>query len=87
MRRETPLALTGLCGARPSAVHPGHEDALVVAPGNPAKSLVSIRMHAVGTEAMPPQRELVDPVGTKVVDDWIRSIDACPSPPLVAKRG
>jgi mono/diheme cytochrome c family protein len=84
MRRETPLAMTGLCGAHPTAVFRGHEDALVIAPGDPAKSLVSIRLHASGAEAMPPQRERVDPVGTKVVDEWIRSLQLCPGQTAVA---
>jgi glucose/arabinose dehydrogenase len=84
MRRETPFALTGLCGKQPSAAFLGHEDALVIAPGDPAKSLVSIRMHAVGSEAMPPLRERVDPDGTKVVDEWIRSIRLCPGQTEVA---
>jgi hypothetical protein len=78
LRRETPLALAGVCGEAPAAVFPGHEEALLVSPGKPDASLVSIRMRLAGPGAMPPDRQAVDPLGTKLVDAWIRSLEACP---------
>jgi glucose/arabinose dehydrogenase len=77
LKATTPFALTGLCNASPSAVMPGREDALLLAPGEPERSLISIRMHAGDTLAMPPGRRAVDVAGTAVVDEWIRSLRDC----------
>ena len=77
LRLAVPLARTGACGRPSSAELPGHEDALLLVPGAPAASLISIRMHAADTSAMPPHRRRVDPVGTALVDQWIRSLESC----------
>ena len=77
LRMETPLADTGACGAHPSGAWPGHEDALLIAPGDPSRSLVALRMHATDTSAMPPMRHIADPVGVGLIDAWIRSLGGC----------
>ena len=77
LRMETPLADTGACGVHPSGAWPGHEDALLIAPGDPSRSLVSLRMHATDTSAMPPRRRIADPVGVGLIDAWIRSLGGC----------
>jgi hypothetical protein len=79
LRSTTPFALTGLCGAGAHAALPGHEDSLLLEPGRPERSLISIRLHASDVLAMPPGRRTVDPVGTKVVDEWIRTLEGCPT--------
>jgi mono/diheme cytochrome c family protein len=84
LRRETPLVLTGTCGEHPSAEHPGHADALLIAPGDPARSLVSIRVHDDGAGAMPPGRARVDSEAAELIDAWIRSLDACSEPHTAA---
>jgi hypothetical protein len=54
--------------------------ALLLKPGDPAHSVISLRMHAQpGAGRMPPlATHLVDLIGTQVIDDWIRSLSACP---------
>lgn len=53
--------------------------AKLIVPGDPSKSLVSLRSHALGANRMPPlASSVVDVAGLKVVDDWIASITACP---------
>jgi mono/diheme cytochrome c family protein len=78
LRRETPLALTRVCGEIPHVVLPGHDDARLIAPGDSGRSLVSARMHAEGVDAMPPQRRRIDSAGVELVDAWIRSLTSCP---------
>ena len=78
LRRDIPLAAAGVCGRRPSVIYPGHEDATLIFPGAPERSLISIRMHLDDGGGMPPQRRRVDPIGTKLVDAWIASLAACP---------
>jgi uncharacterized repeat protein (TIGR03806 family) len=55
-------------------------------PGNPAQSTMSFRMHAVDDVRMPKiGSNVVDPQGSKLIDDWITSLaaDVCPpQPPL-----
>jgi hypothetical protein len=77
LRRDIPLAAAQICGRPPNATFPGHEDAALLTPGSPGKSLISVRMHLENEGAMPPLRRRVDPQGTRVVDDWISSLTAC----------
>ncbi len=78
LRRTTPLVSARVCDRAPSAAFPDHESAVLLAPGEPERSLISVRMNATGVMAMPPQRHKVDPLGTKTVDAWISSLTACP---------
>lgn len=51
----------------------------IVTPGNPSKSLVSIRPHALDAKRMPPiATHIVDDQGVMVLDQWIMSLTACP---------
>jgi glucose/arabinose dehydrogenase len=77
LRRKTPLAAAGICGKPPNAIFPGHEDAALLAPGAPDRSLISLRMHLETGGAMPPERQRVDPLGTRIIDAWISSLAAC----------
>jgi glucose/arabinose dehydrogenase len=79
VRLGTPLPMTGLCDAVPNVELTGHEDARLLAPGAPAKSMISIRMHRSDLAAMPPERRIVDARGAAVVDEWIESLRACGS--------
>jgi hypothetical protein len=57
----------------------GVTNALLIAPGDPTRSVVSLRAHAIGAHAMPLLGgRTVDVAGTKVVDDWIASLATCP---------
>jgi uncharacterized repeat protein (TIGR03806 family) len=53
--------------------------ARLLAPGDPTRSLLGVRMHTRDVARMPPLAPLsVDPLGTKLVDDWIRATPRCP---------
>jgi uncharacterized repeat protein (TIGR03806 family) len=52
----------------------GIQGAKLYAPGDPAHSMIALRMHTLQPGRMPPlASSLVDPAGTQVVDQWIRS--------------
>jgi uncharacterized repeat protein (TIGR03806 family) len=70
---------TGLCDTAPEAGDLGVAGAKLIAPGSPSRSLVSLRMHATNGARMPALgTEIVDPVGTSVVDGWINGLTRCP---------
>ena len=51
----------------------------LIVPGSPEMSILSRRMHATDAKRMPPVAvSIVDEAGSKVIDDWIRSLTACP---------
>jgi hypothetical protein len=51
----------------------------LIVPGAPEQSLLSLRVHATDSKRMPPVAvSVIDPVGTAVIDGWIRSLTACP---------
>jgi uncharacterized repeat protein (TIGR03806 family) len=69
---------TNTCNATNTQGAVGAADKLLV-PGNPAQSIVSLRMRATDSKRMPQIAvSVTDPLGTQVVDDWIRSLTACP---------
>jgi len=75
----TPLAATATCNVDPEAGDLGIAGAKLLVPGAPDKSLVSVRPHLSGANRMPPLgTSLVDEQGLKTIDDYIRSIAACP---------
>jgi hypothetical protein len=78
LRRRTPLTLAGICGRKPGARLHGHDDAYLLAPGLPERSLIYLRTRMEGPGAMPPARHSVDAEGTKLVAAWIRSLEECP---------
>ena len=52
-----------------------------ITPGDPLKSGMSVRMHALDMLRMPKSgSNVVDPAGSKLIDDWITAMpsDACP---------
>jgi uncharacterized repeat protein (TIGR03806 family) len=78
-RFATTLGATMICNVAPSNGTLGVAGAKLLAPGSPSTSIVSLRMHALDVNRMPPlATHVVDAVGTKLVDDWITSIAACP---------
>jgi uncharacterized repeat protein (TIGR03806 family) len=79
LRFTTPLREMGVCGAMPEYGDLAIADARIIAPGDPARSVLSARMHALGAGRMPPLATLQsDPSGTAVVDSWIASLAGCP---------
>jgi uncharacterized repeat protein (TIGR03806 family) len=78
-RATTSFADMGLCNAQPTEGNLGVDGALRLVPGDPAHSLVSIRMKRLGAGRMPLLGSvIVDEQGTGVIDSWISSIQACP---------
>jgi hypothetical protein len=57
----------------------GITNARLLIPGDPARSILSVRMHSLGPARMPPLANRVkDSTGTTLVDFWISSLTACP---------
>lgn len=79
LRYETPLSDTRACGVTPSQGDLGVPGALLIDPGSPATSMISIRMATVGEGRMPPlATHVVDTAGLAVVDAWITNLTSCP---------
>ncbi|MBM3738388.1 MAG: hypothetical protein FJW39_21610 [Acidobacteria bacterium] len=69
------LAEAKLIGEKP--IHEAFEirDALLVAPGDPARSVVLERIRRRGTGQMPPSStNVVDEAGVKLIEQWIRDL-------------
>ena len=87
MRFTTAFADTALCDKieRAAGIVPDYR----LVPGHPEKSTMSYRMHISPDPAMPLLRmpqigsNMVDPDGTKLIDDWITAMpaSACPAQP------
>lgn len=79
LRFTAPAAEVGLCDANPRAGDLDIADARLVAPGDPARSIVSARMHTLGSTRMPGLASArVDESGVDLVDAWISGLTACP---------
>lgn len=78
-RYPTALVDTNACGV--AGVHGdlGIAGAQIIAPGDPASSLVSSRMRRRDAYQMPPvASSAVDEAGADLVDEWIGSLSGCP---------
>jgi uncharacterized repeat protein (TIGR03806 family) len=79
LRFATSLAQVGICNAVPQQGDLGVANARLLVPGEPARSLLSVRMHALDAYRMPPLASRVeDTEGTALVDAWISSLTVCP---------
>lgn len=73
------LAELGVCDQAPRAGDLDLADARLLVPGDPARSLISARMHTLGSTRMPGLGSaIVDTTGTDLIDAWISSLTACP---------
>ncbi len=78
-RFSTSLAQVGVCNVAPQEGDLGITNARLLAPGEPARSILSVRMHSLGVSRMPPLgTRAEDTAGASVVDAWISSLTACP---------
>ena len=78
LRFTTPLVETNACDASPRSGQVGVDDARLIAPGEPERSVVSIRMQSLGTTRMPlVGSHVVDADGKALVDAWILSLSGC----------
>lgn len=76
LRFATPFAW---CNVPAETGNLGNPAALLMVPGHPENSLVSSRAHDTSFYRMPPLgTALDDTLGLASVDDWIRSVTACP---------
>ncbi|MEZ5399447.1 MAG: PQQ-dependent sugar dehydrogenase [Bryobacteraceae bacterium] len=72
---NTPMAKAKIVGERPTHDTLGIEGALLVAPGDPARSILLERIKRRGTHQMPPtSTNLPDPAGEALLTEWIRSL-------------
>jgi len=68
----------GVCNALPQHGDLGVPDARLLYPGHPSKSIISLRMHALDLNRMPPLATMmVDSVATSVIDSWLSAADVC----------
>ena len=75
LRFETPLALMNVCDVSPQLSNLGIEDAKLVAPGDPARSMILNRMNRRGNEAMPPiGSAVIDSEGVSLISQWINEL-------------
>ena len=69
----------GVCNEPPTLSDLGIDDAQLVLPGDASKSILSLRMHAIGANSMPPMgKNAVDIYGVGLIDSWIESLRKCP---------
>lgn len=81
MRFTIPLKDTNLCNVAPNKGELGVVGAKRLFPATPSKSVMYLRMLAPDkkTGRMPQlATSVIDPVGTKLISDWITGITACP---------
>jgi uncharacterized repeat protein (TIGR03806 family) len=68
------------CDANPATGDLGVAGLKVLKPGDPAKSAISVRTHALDAKRMPPlASSVVDKDGVAVIDEFITSLTTCPA--------
>lgn len=79
LRYDTPLAATGVCGPAQQG-DLGVPGAKIIAPGDPGKSTLLLRMETLdGSVRMPPlASNVVDAEGAALISAWIASMSGCP---------
>ncbi len=78
LRGHVPFASAGLCDALPRHGELGLVDARLIAPGDPARSILFHRLSRRGPNQMPPLgTRILEDAAVDVVRDWIRGLQ-CP---------
>lgn len=78
LRYSTPLAQMKICNLVPETGDLGIVNARILAPGDPAKSVLLKRMQVLDDKQMPPlSRSVVDAQAVQIISDWITGIAAC----------
>ena len=79
LRASVSLAAMGICDVSPQSETLGIDDARLLAPGEPERSIIRARMNRRDEHAMPPlASRLVDADGVALIGQWIASVVACP---------
>jgi hypothetical protein len=67
-----------ICDVAPEVGDLGIEDARLLAPGDPQRSIISVRLGSLDPDAMPPiGKNLVDIDAAAVVEEYIASVSEC----------
>ena len=75
----TPLAEAKSCDVLPRSGELGIDDARLIAPGEPTRSLIPARMRSTSAARMPEVGSLaVDDGGVALIEAWIAELDVCP---------
>jgi hypothetical protein len=81
MRLKTGFENANICDAPPDEGDFGVGNARVFAPGDPARSMISVRLKRLQAGRMPILGStVVDANGTDVIDRWITATTVCPAP-------
>jgi len=82
MRYDTPLAQMGVCNVTPLKGDQGVLNSVELKPGEPANSVIYLRMNALpGAGRMPAiATNQIDTAGVKLISDWITGVTSCPPP-------
>jgi hypothetical protein len=79
LRYGIPLADARLCEVPPTEGNLGTPGAARMLPGEPSRSVLTLRMRAQGRDHMPPiGPQHVDADGVALIDSWIRELRTCP---------
>lgn len=79
LRFATALGDTKTCNVDPQRGDLGIDGAKLLLPGDPSKSVLSLRPHSPAANRMPPlASSVVDDKGLVVVDGWIDGLTGCP---------
>ena len=79
LRYMTPLAMTNTCDVPPESETFGIANARIIAPGEPARSVLHARVSRRGFGQMPIIGSLAtDPDGMALLGSWITSLTGCP---------
>jgi len=78
LRYDTPLARMGVCNVVPRMGSFAVKNALIIAPGEPSRSMLYRRILSKSFVRMPPMGSLtIDPEGAAVIEQWIKAL-RCP---------
>ena len=78
LRYTTALANTGTCDAVPETVDLDLPDPRIVDPGDPANSVLLLRMDRRDRQGMPPLASAqVDTEGVALISSWINNLAGC----------
>jgi uncharacterized repeat protein (TIGR03806 family) len=86
-RFATPLAEQRLIGFR-ARINLGRDGAMIVAPNDPWRSMLLVRMQMAGETGMPPlAHQQIDDEGIRLLREWIESLPGDPTlaPPVIEK--
>jgi uncharacterized repeat protein (TIGR03806 family) len=77
-RFSTKLEDMNICNVAPGQGDMGVPGAQMLAPGDPSSSVISLRMHTLTSDRMPPLgTAIVDAAGVGVIDTWIAGANVC----------